>query len=167
MNIEIDSSDKTENLLPEIPEGYIRLTHFTNQNIAEAIVEEGNNFTYKELLTSTTDSFSNNADIIDLITTGKTGSFQRDSFGEYVLLIDLEKEEHKNRCTIGYCTDDEIPNHNILGYVFRKDIENLHKNPKYNPKINELSRVENTTQRETNETDIPVVNENIPKDTTW
>jgi hypothetical protein len=76
MTVGIPNLEKPENtdlILPEIPEGFVRLTHFTSQRIAERLMA-GENFTYG-FLSSTVDSFSDNVQILELIKTGKTGNF--------------------------------------------------------------------------------------------
>lgn len=138
---QFEPRDNTKQLLPEIPTGFIRLTHFTDTSIAQSIIEEGKGFSYAKqgLLSSTTDSFSNNDQLLNLVKTGKIGPFQRGSFGSVVLIIDLDQEEHKNRNRLGYCTDKEIPNHNILGYIRREALGEIIFNPRYEPCKNSLN----------------------------
>jgi len=132
-------SSRSESLeLPQIPEGYTRLTHFTSEEVAKKFIN-GDDFFFKHIST-TVDAFSDNESVIDLIKKGKVGAFSRDPFGDSVVLIDLENEEFKKRYRIGYCQDDSVPNHNILGYVNRNEPSTLHRNPSYNASENILTR---------------------------
>ncbi len=101
---------------------------------------DGDDFFYKHIST-TVDAFSDNQGVIDLIKTGKVGVFSRDYFGNSVVLIDIENEELKGRYRVGYCQDESVPNHNVLGYVNRNEPSTLHRNPSYNPSENILTRV--------------------------
>lgn len=136
----LENMENTELNLPEIPEGFVRLTHFTSQRIVERLMA-GENFIYG-FLGSTVDSFSDNSQILELIKTGKAGNFSRERFGLVVVLMDMENEEFKERYRGNVCTDTSVPNHNILGYV-KRDSEKLElvENPMYNPIKNELQYI--------------------------
>ncbi|MDY0097244.1 MAG: hypothetical protein RBS01_02750 [Candidatus Dojkabacteria bacterium] len=132
---------KTNIPLPEIPENFIRLTHFTTKEVAQKIIEKEEEFSYEKQSTifATTDAFSENAQVEDVIKTQRVGAFERGSFGNAVLIIDMDMQEHMKRCrTGGQYLDRSVPNHNILGYVLLENMEELCKNPKYNPVENEL-----------------------------
>lgn len=137
---QVEHEDDTEQILPEIPTGYIRLTHFTDKGIAQSIIQEKKPFSYEKQgeISSTTDAFISNKDILDLVRTGKFGPLERGPFGNGVIIIDLDQEEHKNRYRVGYCINREIPNHNILGYIDRESPNVLNKNPEYKPQKNQL-----------------------------
>lgn len=70
-------------MLPPIPPGFIRLTHFTSPRTINFLLQ-GQNFKYNQLDT-TTDAFSNNEEVINLISSGKTGPFERSGFGTHVV----------------------------------------------------------------------------------
>jgi hypothetical protein len=133
--------DPVEIPLPPIPENFVRLTHFTTEEVAKKIVDNGESFNYGKNLTInlTTDAFSSNDQVKDIIETRKNGAFSRASFGNSVMIIDLNIEEHKKRCRLGAYEDKEIPNHNILGYLSLKNSSNLHENSRYSPIENQLT----------------------------
>lgn len=112
--------------LPPIPSGYLRLTHFTSRS--PQIISNNDTFKVQHMLNSTTDPFSNNQDVLDLIVSGKTGAMTRSGFGNTVLLMDLTFDEHKR------LSSKQIPisNSRILGYVDRNTMI-FHRNPNYNP----------------------------------
>ena len=112
--------------LPPIPAEYSRLTHFTNIENARSIIQTG--FRAKQGLSTTTDSFSNNNDIESLIVSGKTGTFDRSTFGagEATIIIDVPGlVDRRGR-------EQFVPSTSILGYVDRKTMK-LITNPGYAP----------------------------------
>lgn len=117
--------------LPPIPEGMIRLTHFTSERSAQQIL--ASNFSYKGMVSTTTDAFADNAGILGLIQTGKVGAFTRESFGggQAVVLMDMPFASYKAHSGI-FAEQPEIDNRCILGYVRRSNMQ-LVPNPKYNP----------------------------------
>jgi hypothetical protein len=135
----VEENETEEIMLPEIPEDSIRLTHFTTEKIAKILVEQGEAFKYKGLLSSTTDAFSNNDQVREILYRRKIGAFHRESFGNAVVIMDLDIQEHKERLRIGSYLDDKIPNHNILGYVLTDNLNAVRKNPEYNPIKNTLN----------------------------
>lgn len=134
--------------LPTLSEGWVRLTHFTNDQTAQAI-NNGAPFNYDKQgqLSTTTDAFS--AESMDqmrsLLSTGMIGAQERFSFGSNVLLMDLDAAEHKKR--LNFLTQsNEIPNHNVVGYVqiLRQNGEAEKKfrffpNAAYSPQVNEVT----------------------------
>lgn len=137
---ESEDQDFQESILPEVPEGFLRLTHFTSEDIAKKLVN-GEEFSYAKqgILSSTTDAFTNNEEMLKLVQTGDVGAFKRSEFGDTVVLMDIDREECKDRSRIGRCRELSVPNHNILGYILRCDPKELVRNHKYNPIKNELS----------------------------
>ena len=117
--------------LPEIPDGYVRLTHVMPER-SRQILSSGEPFIYrKHGLTGTTDSYSDNAPIEWLAHTGdplgipKDGmpsNWSRNDFGDHMALMDLPADAHKRIAMnyVGY--DDPIPNQAILGFVDRKSM---------------------------------------------
>jgi len=137
---ESDSQDLQENMLPEIPNGFVRLTHFLSEDTAKKLVN-GETFSYatQGVLSSTTDAPQNNEEISKLVRTAKIGELERAGFGNAIVFIDIDSEESKDRSRIGRCRDTSIPNHNILGYLLRSNPGELVKNKGYNPIKNKLS----------------------------
>lgn len=132
--------------LPEIPEGYLRLTHFTYPDIARRMIEEGEDFDYsgQVLIGQTTDAHSTNKKVEDLIRTGVAGAFSRRKFGSATILLDLDGEERNQR--LGPHMNTVVANCNIVGYVERtEDLDGNIKltftpNPSYAPQVTELQR---------------------------
>jgi hypothetical protein len=114
--------------LPPIPSGYVRLTHFTSPNIVNKIISQHEPFTIRGQLSGTTDPFTNEEDLKELIKMGQTGAFTRSGFGTQVLLMDLSYQEHKRLIA----RDTPIANSRIVGYVDRETMQ-FHKNPAYHP----------------------------------
>lgn len=131
--------EQEQSILPSIPEGYVRLTHFTRQDVAEALIS-GSEFKYDETPDTTCDSHIKNNEVEEIIQTGKKLAMVRTDKGDCVVIIDVEAEELSLRNTIGYSIDKSIPNSNILGYVKRSTRE-LKKNTSYKPRQNDLKRV--------------------------
>ncbi len=117
------------NQLPPIPRGFQRLTHFTNKRTADLLIN-GQNFKANNGLTSTTDSFSNNADVWKLIQSGQAGAFSRNEFGAVVVLLDMSPQEY--RMHANFSIDGDIPNNRIVGY-FDKDTNQFISNQNYSP----------------------------------
>lgn len=122
--------------LPAIPNGYVRLTHFTSINNAISILSSGLKFL---MLGQTTDTFRNNSEIMNLISTGEYGGMQRGfidgktgGFGDAVVLIDLTYQEQKSLYGTN-TTNDIIPPYRIIGYIYKNQFKS---NPTYNPSIN-------------------------------
>jgi hypothetical protein len=137
-NISMKETETESITLPEIPEDHIRLTHFTSEKVAQILIEEGQSFKYKGLLSSTTDAFSDNDQVMKILGEKKVGVLSRESFGNAVVIMDLTIKEHKERLRMGVYLDQEIPNHNILGYILTNDSSSLKENSKYNPIENSL-----------------------------
>jgi hypothetical protein len=124
--------------LPSIPPDMIRLTHFTSENIAKRFLQ-GQPFLYKAL-DSTTDSFSNNNDITNLVQSGNTGPFNRSHFGDHVLLIDMPYDHHrKHRAN---APQNFVPNTQIVGVIDRNNMVFI-PNRRYNPNAAKVPRVRN------------------------
>lgn len=114
--------------LHPIPDGYARLTHFTSPSVARAILD-GEPFQYK-MINSTTDSFSDDKDVAELLTTGKTAAYERSGFGTSVLIIDLTNNEHRLHMLVnppGY-----VDNSRVAG-VYDRTTGRFIGNPNYNP----------------------------------
>lgn len=132
--------------LPPLPDGWLRLTHFTSEAIASKLIA-GEDFSYESqgLLGQTTDPFSGESlsELTTLLETGKAGPFTRTTFGNCVILIDLESKEHKRRNSLTV-RDQAVPNHNIVGFVKIIDRDGRNRyifvpNPRYAPVVNELT----------------------------
>ena len=127
--------------LPPIPQDCVRLTHhFASDSTAEEILA-GAPFLYRHgKIDATTDSFSDNKELWQLITTGKTGAFSRSEFGHQVMILDipfLEYRQHLNprihKASEKYAGfSGEVDNSRILG-VFDKLTMTFRKNLNYNP----------------------------------
>ena len=119
--------------LPDIPSGCIRLTHFTFERAAEILLS-GEDFSYKKQgsIDGTTDSFSNNEDIVQLIQSGKTGAFTRSSFGWCVVLIDMKHDEHRIHRSWSNPTPLAVDNSRICG-CYNTETKSFKQNPNYNP----------------------------------
>ena len=117
--------------LPPVPGGFTRATNFTNPNVGPKLLS-GEPFRYgRGMITSTTDSFSSNEDLRELLEKGKTGSFDRNSFGSDVVLMDIPNQEYKNHANPTISTG-EVDNSRVLG-IFNVKTQQLRKNPNYNP----------------------------------
>jgi hypothetical protein len=117
--------------LPSIPQGFVRLTHFTSRRIAQMLLS-GQNFSYKKqgMLPSTTDAFSDNNDVLQLIQSGKTGPYSRKEFGDHVVLMDLPNMDNRIHSN-ATMAPGEVSNERILGVV---DVNAMQftPNPNYN-----------------------------------
>ena len=116
--------------LPPIPQDSVRLTHFTSQRVAQALLS-GQNFNIGTKLSSTTDAFSDNNSIIQLIQTGRTGAWTRGGFGTVIVLIDLSNREN---WTFNSPRTSFVINSKILGVVDSKTMK-FTPNPRYDPSI--------------------------------
>lgn len=117
--------------LPSIPPDTVRRTHFTSERVAQ-IVLGGSDYKLKHNdLNSTTDGFSNNEDVINLIKSGKTGAFTRSGFGTFVILMDIPNDYDKVYRSIHSKSD--VPNELIIGVVNRNNMI-FTPNKNYNPK---------------------------------
>jgi hypothetical protein len=117
--------------IPQIPAGSMRLTHFTSPRTAQTLLS-GQDFQYGGLLSSTTDGFSSNQEVISLIQTGKTSAYERDSFGTAVVLMDIPNSEY--RAYDNFNNDiNAVPNDRIVGVVDRETMQ-FTPNPKYKSK---------------------------------
>jgi hypothetical protein len=106
--------------LPEIPEGHVRLTHFfQNEELRDKFLS-GEPFSYKNqgMINTTADAFSENKDVQDLLKTGKTGAFDRESFGNNVLIMDVPMNEHRVH-GVPHAAPGQIPNNQVLGVYDR------------------------------------------------
>ena len=123
--------------LPPIPDGMVRLTHFTASTYAIKNVMNGDNFDYGGgMAQTTTDAFSDNQKVLNLIEegtypTGLGGNFDRAYFGSNVILMDIPFDEHKKLLGVTAITEG-IPNGYVLGYVDRKTMS-FHPNSGYSP----------------------------------
>ena len=165
--------------LPPIPNGFVRLTHFTSPAIAKSLIN-GQDFKAGKGLRSTTDVFSDNNDVINLIQTGKTGAFERKPFGNCVIIMDMSQTEQRMRSNFSSGLSNFVPNDRIVGYY---DIENqtFVRNPKFSikqvepemPATKQLSNRPNTDQQHANIQNIkkdlvPSPNNNAsPADDIW
>lgn len=116
--------------LPPIPPGFVRLTHFTSPRTAQLLLN-GENFQMQNGLDSTTDTFSNNADVMQLLNSGQTGAFTRTGFGVAVVLMDMASTEQRMRRQ-PHMNLGPIPNDRIVGVYYRENGQ-LVRNPRYNP----------------------------------
>jgi hypothetical protein len=144
--------------LPPIPSGSIRLTHFTSPKVAKNLLN-GQDFSYKTqgLLSSTTDSFSNNNSIINLIQTGKIDTWDRNSFGIVVVLMDMPNNEYRIHNNISI-SNGTVANDRIVGIVDRNTMQftpNAHYNPTPQPLIIQ-QKEKPTTNPNTNLPQIPI-----------
>jgi len=134
--------------LPPIPAGCVRATNFTSPNTAQILLS-GQPFKYgRGMITSSTDSFSNNDEVWELLTTGKTGPFDRNSFGNDVVLMDVPNMEYRQHANVASSTGT-LDNSRVLG-VFNRQTSMLTKNANYNPQkqIDQLQvRVPNRFQK--------------------
>lgn len=129
LDLILEQSDSEDGIiLPPIPAASVRLTHFTSPQVATLILN-GDNFKYSDL-NSTTDSFSDNRDVVSLIKTGKTGPFSRDEFGPCIVLMDVSNLEH--RILRQPRSPGFIDNSRIVGVYLKRD-RRLIPNPNYNP----------------------------------
>jgi len=100
--------------LPPIPNGWQRLTHFTNPQIAQKLIQ-GQDFQAPKGLASTTDPFSDNDQVWQTIQTGEYGAFTRNSFGTAVVLMDMSPLEYRIRANPA-SGEGNVPNDRIVGY---------------------------------------------------
>ncbi len=123
--------ERSEITLPSIPDGFVRATNFTNPNVGLKLLS-GEPFTYgRGMITSSTDAFSLNKDVINLLATGKTGSFERKPFGHHVILMDIPAIEYRKHSNPTMATG-KVDNSRVLG-VFDRNTNELTKNSNYNP----------------------------------
>ena len=125
--------------LPDIPDGYVRLTHVMPDRSRD-ILSSGEPFLYgKHGLDGTTDSYSRNDDVEWLVRTGdpmgvpadgKASNWSRNEFGNHVAIIDLPAEAHKRIVTNTGGYREPIPNAAILGFVDRRAMA-FAPNPRY------------------------------------
>ena len=133
-NQEKDQALLNSNLnLPPIPASYMRLTHFTGQGIANALLT-GQNFNYG-MLQSTTDAHSDNNSVLSLVKDGKVGPFSRSEFGDNVIIIDVPPDEYKKHLSSKFQTpggQNYIANSRIAGII---DLSTMRfvPNSNYNP----------------------------------
>lgn len=117
--------------LPPTPDDSIRYTHVTSLNIAKAL-NGGQSFKYNGQLNTTTDSFKNEQQLQNFITTRKYGAYNRTQFGNVVVIMDISNQENRMHCSFklspGY-----VDNSRILGYVV-SDTNQFFKNSNYNPR---------------------------------
>lgn len=154
--------------LPPIPPDCVRLTHFTNNKVANQIVGGGENFSYQRVgITSTTDAFSNNNQVFDLLKSGNTGAFNRSSFGSAVLLMDIPNDQYRIHRALAQAPG-EVDNKNILGYVDCNSMD-LERNPRYAPgSVNlqprSIPRFRSNNQGSSSVVNIPAPQNNPSKD---
>jgi hypothetical protein len=140
------SIDKVLETLPPLRVGWVRLTHFTDEKSAQEFIK-GRNFSYqtKGIIGSNTDPFSHESlpHLQTMISKGQIDMLQRKEFGNCVLLIDLEGQEHHKRNNPGTLSK-EVPNQNILGYVKVQESGedekqfSFHLNPNFRPIVSPL-----------------------------
>lgn len=118
-----------------IPEGFVRLTHFTSREIAQQILEGKLDFQYfRSLIDQTADVHGYIEQVYDTVSKGIYRQTQRrDNKGHCVILIDIDIDEWvaRNRAH----NEETIPNKNILGFIDTDKTE-FQINPDYNPTIN-------------------------------
>ena len=133
--------------LPPIPNGMVRLTHFTpTEENAKSIISTG--FRYKSL-PETADPHSTNEEVMETITAHAVGSMDRKPFGSYVVLIDMPDNYYRMLRGFNFeIKNRTIPPTQVLGYLNRKDME-LQKNSIYNPNkmtqptgVNQVRRID-------------------------
>jgi hypothetical protein len=123
--------ENTEHALPPIPSNFVRATNFTNPTVGSKLLS-GEPFKYgRGMITSSTDAFSSNEEVWNLLITGKTENFDRNSFGYHVVLLDIPNVEYRQHSNPIWATG-EIDNSRILG-IFNRKTQQLEKNPNYNP----------------------------------
>lgn len=125
--------------LPEIPEGYVRLTHVMPGRSRE-ILESGEPFMYRRYgLDGTTDAYSNNDSIEWLAMTGdplggvsggKPSGWSRNDFGGHMALMDMPADAHKAIVLSRGAYADPLPNAALLGFVDRPAMAFM-PNPRY------------------------------------
>jgi hypothetical protein len=112
--------DEIFNTMPLQPEGWLRLTHVTDGPLAQELFianQEGLDYSGRGVLSSTTDPFSDQKDVMHLVRTGTNDVFDRDAFGNAVLIIDMAPEEFKQRDGIKHDHKFVVSNTNILGVI--------------------------------------------------
>ena len=144
-------------VLPEVPEGIIRFTHRTSRQNAEEIIRSG--LKYKEDLDSTTDLIGrDNKHIAHIIKTGKAGAYDRNKFGDTVILIDISREEYRDH-VIGGSLPGTVDQSRIVGYVNASTGEftpNKIYNPTKNVKIGEISNTDPKSRIKQSQLPIPI-----------
>jgi hypothetical protein len=125
--------------LPEIPEDFMRLTHVTSNEVAEKIMRE--DFEPERNIGETTDPFSKNEQLYEFLSSKTAGRvFDRDYFGDTVVVIDLPCGAHKKMLR-GYVPEKKVPNSNILGVIRWDEGLSLVTNPDYEPRDFEVETV--------------------------
>lgn len=117
--------------IPPIADGQTRLTHFfANPDLKKKFLS-GEPFQYHKqgVISGTTDAFSNNNDVQGLLETGKVGAWDRRSFGDHVLIMDVPHMEHRLH-DIPQWADGQLHNGHIAG-VYDRQSGQFHSNPAY------------------------------------
>jgi hypothetical protein len=94
--------------LPPIPAGHVRLTHSTSTQVVGKILESGR-FNFKDVIDTTTDSFSSNEDVANRLNTSESGAFSRAKFGDKVILMDVTFEEYRKLRTFSKDNPGFVP----------------------------------------------------------
>lgn len=133
------------NSLPPIPGGFTRLTHFTSDRAANAVLQ-GQNFDYKKqvILSSTTDPHATNQEVWDTITSGMAGAFTRHVFGQAVILIDISSNEYRMHGGL-VSSPKYVENRKIVGVVYRQNMD-FRPNPNYNPQGDQKPQIQQMRQ---------------------
>lgn len=104
--------------LPPLPDDITRATHFTDDSVAAKILT-GEPFTFSGKINSTTDAFSNNDDVFELLNTGKSGAFTRSDFGNSMIIMDMPHMDYRKESMYQHATL-KVDNSRILGVVDTK-----------------------------------------------
>lgn len=131
-NLSASCARTTASDLPPIPNDSVRATHFTSAHIS-ALLMSGEHFSYSTqgVLSSTSDAFSCNNDVWQLVTTGSYGAFERVSFGPHVVIMDIQNTELRLHHS-PHLAPGEVDNSRILG-VFDCKSGTLGFNQRYDP----------------------------------
>lgn len=118
--------------LPRIPNDCVRATHFTSATVASLLIS-GEDFSYRRqaIISSTSDAFSCNEDVWQLLATGNYKVFRRDWFGSHVVLMDIQNPEHRLHHS-PQRAPGMVDNSRILGVLDRRSYT-LTFNPHYDP----------------------------------
>lgn len=102
--------------LTPLLDGWVRLTHFTNQTAANGILKNGLKIP-RIGIDTTSDVYRDSDELLKVLETGRIGNFDRNSFGDYVVIFDLDNNEQKNLRKP--TSVESIPVSNIVGVVKR------------------------------------------------
>ncbi|RDJ35476.1 MAG: hypothetical protein DWQ19_11715 [Crenarchaeota archaeon] len=124
------------NQLQTIPPQFSRLTHFTNDRIANMLLGGQNlNYGAQGIITTTADIHSNNEQVWKTIISGQYGAFNRTTFGNQVVFIDLTPYEVKMHRIPGMAPGF-VENRKIAGILDRNTMT-YKSNVNYRPRGNQ------------------------------